>query len=314
MRFPVAVLALLLSASVQAQAWPQKQIRFIVPYPPGGSTDVAARAIAERIAPGLGQSVVVENRSGGGGNIGFEAGAKAPPDGHTVLIAPDQLASNAHVYKLTFDPLKDFIPVVHILRQPVVLAVHPSVGANTVAELIAIARQKTLAYATSGAGSQQHMAAEWFARLAGIKLTHVPYKGGAQAITDFLGGQVPVASLGSTPVIPHHKAGKVKILAQSTKARSPALPDVPTYEEAGLKGLVIDQWLGAFLPAGSPADAVSRLNTEINAALKDTNVIARFEKVAMEPTGSTAESFSRYYRESYAMYGKLVKELDIRVD
>lgn len=315
-RFVALVAACSLSLTAFAQAWPQKQLRIVVPYPPGGATDVAARAIADRIAPALGQSVVVENRAGGAGNIGIEAVARSDPDGYTVLLVPDQIASNPHVYKLSYDPLKAFVPVIQLSRQPVVLGVHPSIGVSNVAELVALAKQKpgTLSYATSGAGSQQHMTAEWFTKLAGIQLTHIPYKGGGQAITDFIGGQVQVASLGSTPVIPHHKAGKVKIIAQSTKSRAPTLPEVPTYEEAGYKGLVLEQWLGVFLPAGSPAAAVTRLNAEMNVALKDSNVLGRFEKAAMEAVGGSAAEFDKLFRDNHAMYGRLVKELNIRVD
>jgi len=315
-RLAVFAAACTLSLSALAQAWPQKPLRIVVPYPPGGATDVAARAIADRITTALGQSVVVENRAGGAGNIGIEAVAKSDPDGYTVLLVPDQIASNPHVYKLSYDPLKAFVPVIQLSRQPVVLGVHPSIGVSNVAELVALAKQKpgALSYATSGAGSQQHMTAEWFTKLAGIQLTHIPYKGGGQAITDFLGGQVQVASLGSTPVIPHHKAGKVKIIAQSTRARAPTLPDVPTYEEAGYKGLVLEQWLGVFLPAGSPAAAVSRLNAEMNAALKDSNVLGRFEKAAMEAVGGSAAEFDKLFRDNHAMYGRLVKDLNIRVD
>lgn len=315
-RLLLACAALVAALSVNAQSWPQKQIRFVVPYPPGGATDVAARAIADRISPPLGQLVVVENRAGGGGNIGVEAVAKSAPDGHTVLISPDQIASAPHVYKLSFDAQKDFLAVIQLSRQPVVLAVHPSIGVASAAELVALAKQKpgALSYATSGAGSQQHIAAEWFAKLAGIQLTHIPYKGGSQAITDFIGGQVPVASLGSTPVIPHHKAGKVKIIAQTTKSRAPTLQDVPTYEEAGFKGLVLDQWLGVFVPTGSPREAVARLNAEIGLALRDPNVLARFEKAAMEPVGGSAEQFTQLWRDNHAMYARLVKELNIRVD
>jgi tripartite-type tricarboxylate transporter receptor subunit TctC len=314
-RFALAVLAIAAGAA-QAQSWPQKQVRFVVPFPPGGATDVAARAIADRISPALGQTVLVENRAGGGGNIGVEVVARSAGDGYTVLIAPDQVASAPHVYTLSFDAQKDLLPVVQLSRQPVVLAVHPSLGVGNVAELVALGKAKPgdLAYATSGAGSQQHIAAEWFAKLAGIRMTHIPYKGGGQAITDFIGGQVKVASLGSTPVIPHHKAGKVKILAQTTKARAPTLPDVPTYEEAGFAGLVLDQWLGVFVPAGTPAEVVTRLNAEINKALGDADVRARFDKAAMEPVGGTAEQFAQLMRNDYAKYGRLVKELNIRVD
>jgi tripartite-type tricarboxylate transporter receptor subunit TctC len=299
----------------QAQSWPAKPVRLVVPYPPGGATDVAARAVAERIAPALGQSVLIENRGGAGGNIGIEFVVKSDPDGYTVLVAPDFVTSAPHVYKLSYDPMKQLLPVIQLSRQPVVLAVHPSLAVGTVAELVAAAKAKPgLGYATSGAGSQQHMAAEWFAKLAGIQLTHVPYKGGGQAIADFLGGQVPVASLGSTPVIAHHKSGKVKILAQTTKSRAPSLPDVPTYEEAGFKGLVLDQWLGVFVPEGTPAEVVRRLNAEIDKALADSLVRERFDKAAMEAVGGSTEDFARLVRANFEMYRKLVVDLNIRVE
>ena len=313
-RLAAAVLAF--SASfAQAQAWPGKPVRLVVPYPPGGATDVAARAVAERIAPALGQPVLIENRAGAGGNIGIEFVVKSEPDGYTVLVAPDFVTSAPHVYKLSYDPMKQLVPVIQLSRQPVVLGVHPSLGVSNVAELVALAKAKPgMGYATSGAGSQQHMAAEWFAKLAGIQLTHVPYKGGGQAIADFLGGQVPIASLGSTPVIPHHKAGKVKIIAQTTKTRAPSLPDVPTYEEAGFAGLVLDQWLGVFVPAGTPQEVVRRLNAEIGKALADEGVRARFDKAAMEAVGGTAEQFAQLVRANFEMYAKLVADLKIRVE
>ncbi len=312
----IAAVVFAFSATLaQAQAWPTKAVRLVVPYPPGGSTDVAARAVAERIAPALGQSVLIENRAGAGGNIGIESVVKSEPDGYTVLIAPDFVASAPHVYSLNYDPMKQLVPVIQLSRQPVVLAVHPSLRVSNVAELVAAAKAKPgLGYATSGAGSQQHIAAEWFAKLAGIQLTHIPYKGGGQAIADFLGGQVPVASLGSTPVIPHHKSGKVKILAQTTKSRAPSLPDVPTYEEAGFKGLVLDQWLGVFVPAGTPADVVRRLTAEIDKALTDPMVRERFDNAAMEAVGGSTEDFARLVRSNFEMYRKLVADLNIRVN
>ncbi|MDH4093189.1 MAG: tripartite tricarboxylate transporter substrate binding protein [Betaproteobacteria bacterium] len=309
--FAVALCAL----AAQAQGWPSKPVRLIVPYPPGGSTDVTARTLAERIAPALGQSVLVENRAGAGGNIGIEAAVKSDPDGYTVLVAPDFVASAPHVYKLNYDPMTQLVPVIQLTSQPVVLAVHPSLGVADLAGLVALAKQKPgLAYATSGAGSQQHIAAEWFAKLAGIQLTHVPYKGGGQAIADFLGGQVPIASLGSTPVIPHHKSGKVKILAQTTKKRAPSLPEVPTYEEAGMKGLVIDQWLGVFVPAGTDAQIVRRLNAEFDKALADPAVRERLAKAALEPVGGSTEAFAQLVRANFEMYRGLVADLKIRVN
>jgi len=315
LRLLISFLILAAAAAAQAQSWPSKAVRVIVPYPPGGSTDVTARALADKISNALGQPVVVENRAGAGGNIGIEAAVKSDPDGYTVLIAPDFVASAPHVYKLNYDPIKQLTPVIQLTSQPVVLAVHPSLGVNTVAELVAAAKQKPgLAYATSGAGSQQHMAAEWFAKLAGIQLTHVPYKGGGQAISDFVGGQVPIASLGSTPVIPHHKAGKVKILAQTTKARAPSLPEVPTYEEAGFKGLVIDQWLGAFVPTGTDRAIIQRLAAEFDKALADPVLQERLGKAALQTVGGSTEAFAALVQENYEMYRKLVADLNIRVN
>jgi len=310
----IALLALAIPISTQAQEWPNRPIRFIVPYPAGGSTDVGARVIGDYLSRALGQQIVVENRTGGSGNIGFEAGARSAPDGYTVLIAPDQVASAPHVFKVSFDPLKDLLPVIQLSRQPVVLAVHPKLGVNSVAELVALAKQRPgLSYATSGIGSQQHMTAEWFAQIAGIKLDHVPYRGGAQAINDLVAGHVMIGSLGSTPLIPHYKAGTLKLLAQTTAARSPSLPDVPTYEQAGIK-LVLDQWLGAFVPAGTPPAIVARLNNEMNKALAEAAIRESFLQSAQEPVGGSAEQFLRLVREDFAKYERLAKDLNIKAN
>jgi tripartite-type tricarboxylate transporter receptor subunit TctC len=310
------VLALLAAQAAHAQGWPSKPIRWIVPYPPGGSTDIATRPLAERAGQALGgHSGVVENRAGAGGNIGFEAAAKSAPDGYTLVVAPDALASNPHLYKISWDPFRDFVPVIQLARQPVVLAVHPSLGVSNLAELVAVAKHKPgLGFATSGAGSQQHMAAEWFAKLAGIKLTHVPYKGGGQAITDLIGGQVQIGSLGSSPLIPHYKAGKLKLIAQTTATRAPSLPDVPTYGEAGYKELVIEQWLGVFAPAGTPADIVARLNAEIGKALGDAGIRERYAGAALEPVGGGADGLARQLRTDYDKYGRLIRELNIKLE
>jgi len=309
------VLALLASSSF-AQAWPSKPIRWIVPFPPGGSTDIATRTIAERLTRTLGQAVVVENRAGATGTIGTEYVAKSPSDGYTVLSGSDGITSAPHLYsKLGFDPLKDFVPVTQLTRQPVVLAAHPSLSVDSVAELVGLAKAKPgLAYASSGSGSPQNIAAEWFASLAGIKLTHVPYKGGGQAITDFIGGQVPLASLGPGPLIPHYRAGKLKLLAQSSVRRSPSLPEVPTYEEAGIKGLVVEQWFGVFVPAGTSQEIVVRLNAEIVQALADPTIRARYAQSGLEPVGGTPEQFAAVVRADYHKYRRLVRELKIKAD
>lgn len=301
-------------APTHAQDWPARApIRFIVPYPAGGSTDVGARVIAEHLSRALNQQIVVENKSGGSGNIGFEFGAKSAPDGYTVLIAPDQVTSAQHVFKVNFDALKDLVPVIQLSRQPVVLAVHPSLGVSTLAELVAMVKQKPgLSYATSGVGSQQHMVAEWFGKEAGIQLEHVPYRGGGQAINDLLAGHITLASLGSTPLIPHYKAGKLKLLAQSTADRSPSLPDVPTYQQAGIK-LALDQWLGVFVPAGTPPAITARLNAEMNKALAIPAVRDVFVQSAQEPIGGTPEQFARLVREDFGKYERLSRELNIKV-
>jgi len=311
----VCVLALWAS-TVFAQAWPSKAIRWIVPFSPGGANDMTARLAAERLTRALGQPVVVENRAGAAGTIGIEFVAKAPPDGYTIVSSSDTIASAPHLYsKIGFQPLKDFIPVTQLARQPVVLAAHPSLGVNSVAELVALAKTKPgLGYATSGAGTQQHIAAEWFANLAGIELTHVPYKGGGQAITDFIGGQVPLASLGAAPLVPHYRSGKVKLLAQTTHTRSPNLPDVPTLEEAGFKGLVIEQWQGVFVPAKTPKEIVVRLNAEIVKTLADPKVRELYARNGLEPVGNTPEQFAAIVRGDYEKYGRLVRELKIKID
>jgi tripartite-type tricarboxylate transporter receptor subunit TctC len=309
------VVALLAAQQALAQSWPSKPIRMVVAFAPGGSTDIAVRALAERMAPALGQPVVVENRAGAGGNVAAEYVLKQPADGYTVLATADSLASNPHLYKLSFDPRKDFVPVMQLTRQPVVLGAHPSLGVGTLAELIVLAKSKPgLAYATSGSGSIQHMAGEWFAKLAGVQLTHVPYKGGGQAITDLLGGQVPLGSLGNTPLLPHYRAGKLRILAQTTAQRSPSLPDVPTYAEAGLRELVLEQWLGLFVIAGTPAEPIQRLNAEANRGLGDAAVRERYAQNGLEPVGGTTEQFARQYREDYEKYSRLIKELAIKLD
>ena len=308
----LVVLAAVAPVAAWAQEWPSRPIRFIVPFPAGGSTDVGARVIGEHLSRALGQQVVVENKSGASGNIGFEAGAKSAPDGYTVLIAPDQVTSAPHVFKVSFEPLRDFVPVIQLSRQPVVLAVHPKLGAGSLAELVSLAKQRPgLSYATSGVGSQQHMTAEWFAQIAGIRLEHVPYRGGAQAINDLVAGHVMIGSLGSTPLIPHYKAGTLRLLAQTTAARSPSLPDVPTYQQAGVN-LALDQWLGVFVPAGTAPAIVARLNTEMNKALAEAAVRETFLQSAQEPVGGTAEQFTRLVREDFAKYERLVKELNIK--
>ena len=312
----IAVLFACCATLAQAQSWPSKPVRIVVAFAAGGSTDVAVRSMQERLAEAFGQPVLVENRPGAAGNIAADYVAKQPADGHLVLASADSLASNPHLFKnLPFDPARDLVPVVQLTRQPVVLAVHPSLGVGSVAELVAAAKAKPgLGYATSGAGSIQHMAGEWFAQLAGIKLTHVPYKGGGQAITDLVGGQVPIGSLGNTPLLPHHRAGKIKIIAQTTAARSASLAEVPTYEEAGMRGLVLEQWLALFVAAGTPPAISARIASEVSKALAEPALKERYAKLGLEPVGGTPADIQKQYRADYEKYGRLIRELGIRLE
>ena len=299
-----------------AQVYPTRPVRFIVPVAAGGSTDVAARAIGEYLSRTFGMQVYVENRAGAGGVIGIEAAARSAPDGYTVLISTDRVASAPHVLKMNIDVIADLVPVVELSRQPVVLAVHSSLEINSLSGLIAYAKQQQkLGYATGGGmGTQQHFVAEWFAKIADIKVEHVPYRGGGQAINDLIAGHVKVGSLGSTPIIPHYKAGTLRVLAQSTEARSPSLPEVPTFQEAGVKGLVLDQWIGVFVPRRTPPSITSRLNTEINKALADATIRESLLQQAQEPVGGTIEQFTRLIREDFEKYARLTKELNLKIE
>jgi tripartite-type tricarboxylate transporter receptor subunit TctC len=213
------------------------------------------------------------------------------------------------------DYVKELVPVIEVIQQAQVLAVHPSLGVGTVAELIAVAKQKPgMGYATSGAGTQQHFIGEWFAQLAGIKLEHVPYRGAGQAINDLIAGHVLIGSLGPTAVIPHHKAGTVRIIAQSGQERSPSLPDVPTFEEAGVKGLVLEIWNGVFAPPGTPSNIVARLNAEINKVLLNKTVVERLLEGVQEPVGGPPERLAKIMQQDSAKYARLAKELKIKAE
>jgi tripartite-type tricarboxylate transporter receptor subunit TctC len=299
-----------------AQSYPNRPIKFIVPFPAGGSTDAGARIIADQLSRSFGQQIYIENKSGANATIGIETAAKSPPDGYTVLVSTEAITSNPHVYKTNVDPLKDVVPVVWLSRQPLVLAAHPSLGVSSLADLTELAKQQPgLRYATgSGMGSAQHMVVQWYARIAGIQLEQVPYRGGGQAINDLIAGHIKLGSLGSTPLIPHYRAGTLRLLAQTTERRSPSLPEVPTYQEAGMQGLVLDQWLGVFVPAGTPAAVTARLNAEINKALAEPAVRESFLQSAQEPVGGSAAEFARLVQDEHDKYRRLVQELNIRIN
>jgi tripartite-type tricarboxylate transporter receptor subunit TctC len=316
LRLIAAIVALVTTAQMtRAADWPNRPIHFIVPFPPGGSTDVAARLIGDYMSRSLGQPVVIEDKSGANGNIGTEYAAKSTPDGYTVLITTDSVSTNPHIYRLSFDPMQILVPVVKVSHQPVVLAAHPSLGVSTLAELTAKAKQQPgLRFGTgSGIGSLQALAALWYAELAGIRLVQVPYRGGGQAINDLVAGTVQLGSLGSTPLIPYYKSGNLKMLAQSGATRSSALPDVPTFQESGMKNLVIEQRIGVSVPKGTPADVVARLNAETNAALRDEKIRKILADQAQDAAGGTPEQYSRLLQDDSDEVARLVKELNIEV-
>jgi tripartite-type tricarboxylate transporter receptor subunit TctC len=304
-----------LPSTASAQDWPTRPVHVIVPFAAGGSTDVAARLIAESLSRALGQQFVVENRTGANGNVGIEAAAKSAPDGYTLMVSPEALTSNPYVYKVNYDALKDFVPVIRVSRQPVVLAVHPSLGVGTLAELVALAkRDPGMGVGTgSGLGSGQHIVTQWFAQIAGINLQQIAYRGGGQAINDLIAGHVKIGTLGSTPLIPHYRAGTLKLLAQSTAARSQSLPEIPTFREAGID-LLFDQWVGVFAPAGTPPAIVARLNAEIGKALEEPAIRNNFIQSAQDPVGGTSEAFVEVVRDDVVMFEKLVRELNIKIN
>jgi tripartite-type tricarboxylate transporter receptor subunit TctC len=308
-----AALAATGSHAIAQDGWPSRPVHVIVPLAPGGGIDFIARQVGEVLTRSLGQQIVVENRTGAGGTLGMDLAMKSAPDGYTVLITNDNAASAPHIMGLAHDYTKELVPVCYLGRQPQILAAHSSINVKTVAELVAYAKANPgLGFATSGVGSNQHVLGEWFKREAGIKIDHVPYRGAGQAINDLIAAHVKVAFLGPTALKPHYDAGTLRLLAQSTSARSPILKEVPTLEESGFKGLVLDAWYGAFVPKGTPPAIVTRLNTEMNKALKDPKLLENFNKGVVEPIGGTAEELGKVAAADSEKYAKLVKELGIK--
>jgi tripartite-type tricarboxylate transporter receptor subunit TctC len=257
----------------------------------------------------------VENRTGAGGTIGMDAAMKSDPDGYTILITNDNAASAPHIMHLSYDYTRELLPVCYLGRHGQILAAHKTLGVTSVKELVDYVKANPgLGLATSGVGSNQHVLCEWFKREADIKIDHVPYRGAGQAINDLIAAHVKVAMLGPTSMIPHWKAGTLNLLAQSTAKRNPTLPEIPTFVEAGYKDLVLEAWYGAFAPKGTPPEILSKLNAEMNTALKDPKLIDTFTKGAIEAVGGGTEEISQLARADSAKYAKLVKELNIRTN
>ena len=313
MKFLLAAI-LALAGLAHAQSWPAKPVRFIVPFPPGGSTDVAARTVADKLSRAFGQQVVVENRSGGGGAIGTVEAARAAPDGYTlVFIADPVITLHLVVKNVQFEVQRDFAPVTQVTTQPIAVAVHSSLPVHNVKELIEYAKANPgkLSFAHSGTGSGQHMSGELLKKMAGIDMVHVPYKGGGPAVQDLVGGQVPVGVLGSTPLIPHHKAGRIRIIAFTSKQRFAPMPEIPTLHESGLAGFDTTQWLGILAPKSTPAEIISRLHRETAKALALDDVKERLAQSALAPVGSSPQEFAALIRADLERWTAIARDLKI---
>ena len=309
--------ALLLSGAAWAQDYPNRPIRIVVPFSPGGAVDGPTRVVAQELSKRLKQQVIIDNKPGAGATIGSEMVAKSPADGYTLLLASQTNAISATLYpKLNFAPIDDFVAISLIGREPGVLVVHPGFAAKSVAELIAIAKQNPgqVNYASSGNGSGQHLFMAQMASLAGIQLTHVPYRGSGQATTDLLAGTVPMAMPGTAGMVAHIKAGKLRALAVSGATRSPQLPDVPTLAEAGLPGFAAYVWLGLMAPKGTPPAIIERLHREVKAALTVPEVKAYFNDAGIEMAGSTPAEFEAYFREERDRWARVIKDTGAKID
>ena len=315
----LAATALGLSApAAMAQAYPAKPLRLVVPFAPGGVTDTSARVVADRLGARLGQAVVVENRPGASGNIGTQQVAQAAPDGYTLLLGFDgTMVINPWVFaKIPFDTLRDFDPVTKLGDATLILAAHPSLAANDVRELIALAKEKpgTLAYGTSGTGGTPHLAGELLNQRAGIALVHVPYKGGGPAIADAVGGQIPLVFTAIAGAQQYVKSGRLKALGVPAAKRSAALPDAKTFIEAGLEGFVVDSWVGVLAPGKTPRPVVERLQREIAAVLAEPEARERYAVLGIEPSGNTPAEFAAQIRADLARWEKVVKQANVRQD
>jgi tripartite-type tricarboxylate transporter receptor subunit TctC len=316
-RTAVAALGLLAALSTQAQ-YPNKPLKMIVPFPPAGSTDLSARAVADKLSKALGQPVVIENKPGAGGNIGGDLAAKAPADGYTLFVGTvGTNAINAALYsKMPFDHLRDFSSVVLLSKTPNVLVVHPSLPAKNVAELIALAKSKPgeLTFASSGSGTSIHLSGELFNSMAGTKMTHVPYKGSGPMLIDVMGGQVNLTFDNLSAAIQHIRSGKLRALAITTATRAPSLPDLPTVAEAGVPGYDSSSWNAIFVPAGTPRPVIERLNKELDAILKSKETMEFFSAQGAESGGGTPEQLDSFVRTETAKWAKAVKDSGARVD
>ena len=312
------LLAALLAAPLIAcaQSYPSKPVRIIVPFAPGGGSDLAGRLVAAKLSERMGTQFIVENRPGAGSNLGAEIAVKAPPDGYTLLLISASYTVNPSVYKLTFDPINDITPIIQISGGPYVVAIHPSVPASNLKEFVEYARKQPekLAYGSSGSGSIMHVASEYFLDAAKIKVLHIPYKGTGPAVADTIGGQVQLV-FGAVPVtLPHVKAGRLRALAVTTDKRIAAAPDLPTVAESGYPGYEVTNWHGLVGPKGLPRDIVARLNREIGEVVKGEEMKKNLAADGLEPAGGSPERFGQILKNEMTRWAKVVQQAGIKLD
>jgi tripartite-type tricarboxylate transporter receptor subunit TctC len=316
----LALFALAVAAQAFAQPaapYPNKPIKFILPFPPGGGTDILGRVIAERLSANLGQPVVIENRGGAGGNVGAEAAAKSPPDGYTIVLVAPSLAISPSLYaKLNYDPVKDFAPVSLVGVVPNVIVTNPAIAAQTLPEFIALAKSKPggMNFGSGGNGTSNHLAGELLNLQTGMKLVHVPYKGVNLAMNDVLAGQVQLVVIGIPAALPFIQAGRLRALAVIAPQRVATLPDVPTAAEAGLANYEVTTWYGVLAPAGTPRPIVERLNAELVRIMHAPDLQPRLAATGTEPRTSTPEEFADYVKTEMAKWGRVVRDAGLKAE
>ncbi|MCC6531060.1 MAG: tripartite tricarboxylate transporter substrate binding protein [Burkholderiales bacterium] len=300
-----------------AQAYPSKPIRLIVPYAPGGGVDIIARTTAQELTKRMGQQIIVDNRTGAGGNVGSEIVAKSPPDGYTLLMASPANTINPSLYaKMPYEPMRDLAAVALIASVPAVLLANPSLPVQSVKQLVALAKAKpgALTYGSGGSGTTEHLAGEMFKSFAGIDMLHVSYKGGAQVIIDVISGQIALMFVNQVFALPHIQSGKVKALAVAGSARSPSLPNVPTFVESGFKDFVVSVWWGVMGPAAMPKEIVNQLNRELVASLSSPDMQQRLKSMSAQPIGGSPEQFAAFFAAETKRWAPIVKASGARVE
>jgi tripartite-type tricarboxylate transporter receptor subunit TctC len=316
-RWLVLLLSLFCICVCAQESYPSRPVRFILPFPPGGGTDILGRVIAERLSANLGQPVVTENRGGAGGNVGAEAAARSSPDGYTIVLVAPSLAISPTLYsKLNYDPVKDLAPISLVATVPNVMITHPSVPAQTLQEFIALVRSRpgAMNFGSGGSGTSNHLAGELFNIVAGTKLVHIPYKGVNLAMQDVLSGQVHLVFIGIPAAAPHIKAGRLRALALVAPQRTLALPEVPTVAEAGLKDFEVTTWYGVMAPAGTPHPVITRLNSELVKIMHTPDTKERLAGMATDPLTSTPEEFAAYLKQEIAKWGDVVRKANLKAD